>query len=99
MKHETAINLSLRKRNPMLFPRDIDNYESREPFAPITPPECESYALGCDARNDLRPIDENPYEHGSEEHQDWATGWADEDRALDEDYDRKLDERGPEGDY
>ena len=24
------------------------------------------YALGCDARNDLRPIDENPYDHGCE---------------------------------
>jgi hypothetical protein len=66
------------------------------PIAPTAPPENEPYALGCDARNDFKAIDENPYEHGSEEHQDWAQGWADEDIALDEDYDRKLDERGPE---
>lgn len=70
----------------------------RDPIAPTAPPECEAYALGCDARNDFRPIDENPYAHGCEDHQDWATGWADQDRELYEDYDRKLDERGPEGD-
>lgn len=56
-------------------------------FEPKGPPERESYALGCDARNDMRPIDENPYEHSCGDHQDWAEGWADADRALDEDGD------------
>lgn len=91
MKHEIAINRGLAKRNPLLWPRDIDNYESRETFAPTATPECEAYALGCDARNDFKAIDENPYAHGCDDHQDWAQGWADADRALDEDYDRKLD--------
>lgn len=56
----------------------------------------EPYSLGVDARNDGKSPDDNPYEWPSDECHDWATGWADADRALDEDYDRKLDERGPE---
>jgi hypothetical protein len=90
VKHEASINRSLRKRNPMLFPRDIDNYESREPFAPTAPPENEPYALGHDARMDGKSIDENPYPPFSDydfEHRDWAIGWFDADRALDEDDD------------
>ena len=82
-------NRSLFKRNPMLWPRDVDNYESREPFAPTAPPECEAYALGHDARNDLRPIDENPYDCACEDHHDWTIGWEDADRALDEDDDEE----------
>ena len=79
MNREAAINRNLRKRDPTQFPRD--------PIASPAPPECEAYALGSDARNDFKPIDENPYEHGREDHQDWATGWSDADRALDEDGD------------
>jgi len=75
----------------MLFPRDIDNYESREPFAPTAPPENEPYALGCDARNDFIPLEENPYELDHENNQDWAQGWFDADRALDEDDDEGGD--------
>jgi hypothetical protein len=88
MKHEIAISRGLRKVDPRRIPHD--------PIAPTAPSESESYALGHDARNDFRPIDENPYATGCEDHQDWATGWADADRALDEYYNRKLDERGPE---
>lgn len=76
MKHEIAINRSLRRRNPLIFPRD--------PIAPTAPPECEAYALGCDARNDFKSIDKNPYERGCDDHQDWEQGWADADRALDD---------------
>lgn len=47
--------------------------------------QSEAYLLGCDARNDFKPIDENPYP-GFErmpypwEHLDWARGWVDADR-------------------
>ena len=75
------------KVDPMLFPRDIDNYESRD----IDDYESESYALGYDARNDMRPIDDNPYDHGCEDHQDWAQGWADADRALDDEDEAEED--------
>jgi hypothetical protein len=79
MKHEIAINRSLLKRNPLIYPSD--------PIAPTAPPECEAYALGHDARNDFRPLDENPYDGILEcvEYVDWAQGWADADRELDED--------------
>ena len=79
MKHEVAINRSLFKRNPMLY--------SRDPIAPNAPPENEPYLLGHDARNDGKSIDENPYDGILEclENVDWATGWADADRMLDED--------------
>jgi hypothetical protein len=77
MKHEVAVTRSLRRVDPRRIPHN--------PIAPAAPPENEAYALGHDARNDGRPIDENPYEHGCEDNQDWATGWADADRELDED--------------
>ena len=55
--------------------------------------ETESYALGHDARNDFRPIDENPYDGILEclEYIDWAQGWFDADRALDENDDEDGD--------
>jgi hypothetical protein len=77
MKYEIAINRSLTKRNPLIFPRD--------PIAPTAPPECEAYALGHDARMDGKPIDKNPYHNSEPDHVDWNCGWADADRALDED--------------
>lgn len=67
-------NRSLTKRNPLLFPRSPRTVES------------EAFNLGCDARNDLRPIDENPYEHDTRDHRqwsdhiDWSQGWWDADR-------------------
>jgi hypothetical protein len=82
MKHEIAINRSLGKVDPRRIPRD--------PIAPTAPPECEAYALGHDARNDLRPIDENPYDGILEclDNIDWAQGWADADR------EREADDEG-----
>lgn len=87
MKHEIAINRSLRKVDPRYIPRD--------PIAPTAPPENEPYALGHDARNDMRPIDENPYPRllgwdGANDFDDWAQGWTDADRALDEDEEEEI---------
>ena len=72
-----ATNRSLFKRNPLLFPRD--------PVAQRI--ETESYSLGCDARNDGEPIDENPYANSGDcfDWIDWEKGWSDADRALDDD--------------
>ena len=67
-----------------------------DPIGPTGMPECEAYALGHDARNDGKSPDDNPYEWPSDDYQDWAHGWEEADRALDEDYDRKWDERGTE---
>jgi hypothetical protein len=80
MKHEVAINRSLRNVDPRRIPHD--------PIAPTSPPECEAYALGVDARNDFKAIDENPYEHGSSDHIDWWIGWSDTDR------EREADDEG-----
>lgn len=46
--------------------------------------QSEAYNLGCDARNDGKPIDENPYEPGDHpvpyvEFSDWDRGWQDTD--------------------
>src|SRR5271170_7798275 len=53
----------------------------RDPIAPTAPPECEAWALGCDARNDFKAIDENPYDWPSLDWYQWADGWAEADRA------------------
>jgi hypothetical protein len=79
MKHEISISRSLTKRNPLIFPRD--------PIAPTAPPENEPYALGHDARMDGKTVDENPYD--GPDSIDWAQGWLDADRALDEDDDEE----------
>jgi hypothetical protein len=60
----------------------------RDPIAPTTPPENEPYALGYDARNDGRPIDENPFPYASRDNLDWDRGWADADR------EREADDEG-----
>lgn len=75
MNREAAINRSLRKRNPMLFPRDPS-------FG--RPPDNEPYALGCDARNDGKAIDECPYE-SLDASAEWARGWSDADREREAD--------------
>lgn len=54
--------------------------------------QSEAYNLGCDARNDNRPIDENPYPSFERipypwEHLDWARGWSDADREREADGD------------
>jgi ribosome modulation factor len=38
----------------------------------------EPYSLGCDAFNDNKPEEENPYEKGTDEHLAWLEGWRDE---------------------
>lgn len=66
----------LTKRNPLHFPRD--------PVPGAV--ESEAYKLGVDARNDFRPIDENPYSIvlDKRKNADWTRGWSDTDRMLDD---------------
>lgn len=44
----------------------------------------EAYALGCDARNDIKPVDDNPYPIGSADRWEWARGWCDTDHDIKE---------------
>lgn len=63
-------NRGLIKRNPLIFPRS--------PGARAA--ESEAYDLGCDARNDFKPFDENPFPYASRDNLDWDRGWANTDR-------------------
>lgn len=73
MRARTNRGLILIKRNPLHFPRG--------PIANRAI-ESEAYGLGCDARNDLKPIDENPFPYASRDNLNWDRGWANTDRAL-----------------